>query len=80
MPTPTERLETRKQRQDCRVCAWLVTLDEKSRREWAQAISNPRFGAALVADEITVEATAASYAGQSIGESSVDSHRKRGHR
>lgn len=80
MPTPTERLNARKALQDCRVCAWLATLSEKSRREWQQAIVNPRFGAALVADEINAEQAATAYEGQSVGESSVANHRQRAHR
>lgn len=83
MPTPTERLENRKTLSECRVCAWLATLSEKDRREWAQAIANPRFGAPLIAAEIGDEVArndGTGYAGQPVGESSVETHRQRRHR
>lgn len=80
MPTPTERLAARKALTECRVCGWLATLTEKDRREWQQAIVNPRFGAALVASELAVEMTATGYDGLVPGESSVQTHRQRGHR
>lgn len=80
MPTPTERLAAKKALQDCRVCAWLATLDERVRREWATAIDNRKFGAGLVASEITVEHQASGYDGLTIGESSVTTHRQRGHK
>jgi hypothetical protein len=80
MPTPTERLNLRKQLADCRVCAWLATLDDKARREWQAAIMNTRFGAQMVADEIMAEVAVTDYAGQSVGEASVQTHRQRGHR
>jgi len=80
MATPSERLEVKKQLSECRVCAWLATLDEKTRREWAQAIANTRFGAGLLASEITLDARAAEYAGLDVGESSVDTHRRKVHR
>jgi hypothetical protein len=80
MPTPTERLSLRKALQECRVCAWLSILDEKARREWQLAIVNPRFGAALVASELAVEMTATGYDGSIPGETSVQTHRQRGHR
>lgn len=80
MPTPTERLESRKQLGECRVCAWLASLDEKTRRDWAQAIANIRFGAGLIASEIALDISAAGYDGPDIGESSVDTHRRKAHR
>jgi hypothetical protein len=86
MPSITERLETKKQLAECRVCAWLATLDEKDRKEWAIAISNPRFGYGLIANEIMVEiaardgAAASRYNGPAIGDSSVETHRRRSHR
>jgi len=80
MTTPTERLEIKKKLAECRVCAWLVTLDEKTRRDWAQAIANIRFGAGLIASEIAIDVQAAGYAGPDIGESSVDTHRRKAHR
>lgn len=86
MPTPTQRLEERKRLAECRVCAWLATLSEEERREWNKAISDRRFGAEMIANEIAAEINAMSaagtltYTGQTIGESSVDTHRTRGHR
>jgi len=80
LPTPTERLETRKQLGECRVCAWLSTLDDKVRRDWAQAIANPRYGAALIASEVLLDFQASDYSGPAIGDSSVENHRRRGHR
>lgn len=86
MPTPTDRLEIRKQLADCRVCAWLATLSESDRREWQKAIVNNRFGATMVADEINIEIAScdpsaeAAYHGPPIGEKSVQTHRNRGHR
>lgn len=86
MPTPTERLEQRKKLAECRVCAWLATLDDKDRRDWQAAVMNTRFGAGLVADEIMVEIAArdqagqTTYTGQTIGEASVQTHRQRAHR
>lgn len=82
-PTPTQRLEERKRLSECRVCAWLATLDDKSRTEWQKAISDRRFGAEMIANEIMTEISAdggSTYSGQAIGESSVDTHRTRGHR
>lgn len=80
MTTPAERLELRKQLSECRVCAWLATLDEKERKEWAVAIANPRFGATAIAAEIQLDQIAAEYGGVEIGESSVDTHRRKMHR
>lgn len=73
MPTPTERLEVQLQVKMCKVCAWLATLDDKSRREWAQAIANPRFSAPMVAAEIRVD-------GGDVSEGSVQNHRQKAHR
>lgn len=78
--TPAERLELRKQLSECRVCAWLSTLDEKTRKDWAQALGNPRYGHSAVAAEISADQGAAGYVGPDVGESSVDTHRRRGHR
>lgn len=84
MPTPTSRLEERKRLAECRVCAWLVTLTDEEHKEWQKAIADRRFGAKMVADEIGAEIAsregAGAYSGQAIGESSVDTHRTRGHR
>jgi len=80
MTTPAERLELRKQLSECRVCAWLSTLDEKERKDWAVAIANPRFGATAIAAEIQLDQTAADYGGVGIGESSIDTHRRKMHR
>jgi len=80
MTTPAERLELRKQLSECRVCAWLITLDEKDRKEWAVAIANPRFGATAIAAEIRIDQIAAKYDGVEVGESSVDTHRRKMHR
>jgi len=80
MPSPIERLEVRKQLQECRVCAWLVTLDEKARRDWAQAIGNPRYSHSAIAAEIRIDQMAADYHGPEVGESSVDTHRRKAHR
>jgi len=80
MPTPMDRLETRKQLNECRVCAWLSSLDEKDRKEWAIAIANPRFSPGLIAAEVQIDQTAASYDGLGIGESSIDTHRRKIHR
>jgi hypothetical protein len=77
MPSPTERLEARKTLSECRVCLWLSTLNEKDRRGWTDAISNPRYGSALVAAEINEDTD---YVGPTIGESSVQNHRMRRHR
>lgn len=85
-PTPTERLEERKRLADCRVCAWLETVSDQERREWAKAIADRRFGAELVASEIMAEVGArdltgqTAYNGPTIGEASVSTHRQRGHK
>lgn len=73
MPTPTERLEVKRQIMQCKVCAWLSTLDDKNRREWAQAIANPRYSGPMVAAEIAVD-------GGDVSEGSVQNHRQKGHR
>jgi hypothetical protein len=80
MPTPTERLSARKAKLECRVCAWLDTLSEKDRREWQAAIMNTRFGATMVADEVNVEIASQATFGGTVGETSVRTHRARGHR
>ena len=80
MPTPTERLETRKQLSECRVCAWLTTLEDKDRKGWATAIANPRYGSTAIATEIRVDQAATKYDGPDIGESSVETHRRKMHR
>lgn len=86
MPTPTQRLEERKRLSECRVCAWLATLSDEDKKEWQKAITDRRFGAEMIANEIMVEVNARlaagleGYSGQTIGESSVDTHRARGHR
>lgn len=79
MATPTERLEIRKQLSECRVCAWLATLDEKTRRDWAQAIANPRYGGKLIASEIMLDVGASGYNGPEVGESSIETHRRKAH-
>ena len=79
MATPTERLEKRKQLSECRVCSWLQTLDDKERRDWAIAIGNPRFTHGAVATEIQLDQSESAYSGPLIGESSVETHRRRGH-
>lgn len=79
--TPLERLVAKQALKDCRVCAWLATLDEATRKGWAQAIADRRFSHGMVAAEIMLDATPASgYFGPGIGESSVNTHRQRGHR
>ena len=83
--TPTQRLEDRKRLADCRVCYWLSTLKEDERKEWQKAIGDRRFGAEMVASEIMAEVNshfedAQAYDGPTIGESSVETHRTRGHR
>lgn len=71
---------------ECRVCAWLASLGEEDRKEWQKAITDRRFGAEMVATEIMAEISLReasrgdAYSGQTIGESSVDTHRQRGHR
>lgn len=83
MPTnPTQRLEERKRLAECRVCAWLATISEEARKEWQKAIADRRFGAEMIANEIMTEVSSSEseYSGQTIGESSVDTHRTRGHR
>lgn len=80
MTSPVERLELRKQLSECRVCAWLATLEDKDRKDWATAIANPRYSPGSIATEIQVDQTAAGYAGLSAGESSIDTHRRKGHR
>ena len=78
--TPAERLAAKKALQECRVCAWLASLSEKDSTEWREAINSPRFGAGLVAAEIALEMKSTGYDGVQPGESSVQSHRQRGHR
>lgn len=78
--TPLERLTAKKALLDCRVCAWLATLDEPTRRGWAQAIADRRFGGGLVAAEILIDAQESGYTGPAVGESSIQNHRQRGHR
>lgn len=73
MPSPMERLEARKQAQDCKTCAWLITLDPKDRAGWVQAISNPRFSAPMVAEEIALDG------GTDVSSGSVENHRRRLH-
>jgi hypothetical protein len=80
MPSPAERLEQRKQLQECRVCAWLATLAEKDRKDWAQAIANPRYGATSIAAEVRIDILRDGYAGPEVGESSIDTHRRKAHR
>lgn len=80
MTSPVERLELRKQLTECRVCAWLQSLEEKDRKDWAIAIGNPRYSPGSIAAEIQLDMTAASYPGVSVGESSIDTHRRKGHR
>lgn len=86
MTTPTQRLEERKRLSECRVCAWLATISEELRKEWQKAIADRRFGAEMIATEIMAEINARlsddteAYNGQTIGESSVDTHRARSHR
>jgi len=75
-----ERLELRKQLSECRVCAWLATLAEKDRKEWSIAIANPRFSPGAIASEAQLDQDEAGYAGLSIGESSIDTHRRKTHR
>lgn len=84
MPTPTQRLEVRKRLAECRVCAWLNLLSEEDRKEWNKAIADRRFGSEMIATEIMAEISSEgyqpAYTGPTIGESSVDTHRTRGHR
>ncbi len=80
MASPAERLELRKQLSECRVCAWLQTLDEKDRKDWTIAIGNPRYSPGQIAAEIQVDQSAAEYSGLSVGQSSIDTHRRKGHR
>ncbi len=80
MVTPVERLEFRKQVLDCRVCTWLHSLPAQERKDWAVAISNPRYSAGAVAAEIQLDQEAAKFAGLSVGSSSIDRHRQRSHR
>lgn len=77
MPTPTARLEARRQLMQCRVCAWLATLKPAQRREWQKAIMDPRFGAEMVASEIMLES--GDSLPEPIGESSVSTHRRGAH-
>ena len=79
MPTPTERLEQRRQLSECRLCAWLQTLEAKDRREWSTAIANPRFSHEMVATEIRLEQEAQNYTGEIVGSSTVRTHRKKHH-
>lgn len=78
--TPSERLAAKKALAECRVCAWLASLTEKNATEWREAIGSPRFGAGLVAAEIALEMQSTGYDGLVPGESSVQTHRQRGHR
>lgn len=80
MTTPTERLEIRKQLSECRICAWLATLEDKERKDWSAAISNPRYGSTAIAAEIRSDQVTTEYNGVEAGESSVDTHRRRSHR
>jgi hypothetical protein len=79
MTTPTERLELKRMLAECRVCAWLVTLGPTDRKAWDEAIANLRFSHDAVASEIREDQASAEYNGLAIGESSVETHRKRGH-
>jgi hypothetical protein len=72
-PTPSERLEARRQLMGCRVCAWLSTLDEKTRKGWAQALANPRYTHTMVAAEIALD-------GGEVSADSVAGHRSKAHR
>lgn len=80
MPTPTERLETKRQIMACRVCAWMSTLDEKTRKSWAEAVNNTRYSNGMVANEIMVDIATSEYQGEPIGESSIATHRRGMHR
>ena len=77
MPTPIERLEARKQLQECRVCSWLITLDDKMRAPWTQALNNPRYGNEAIASLMREDQ---GVVGLPVGESSVRIHRLRGHK
>lgn len=77
MPTPTQRLEDKLLIQQCRVCSWLATLSITDRRDWVQAISNPRYSAPLVAAEIRSEQ---SDEAKLVSEGSVQNHRQKSHR
>lgn len=79
MASPTERLELKRMLAECRVCAWLSTLEKDLRAEWEEAIGNLRFSHDGVASEIREDQAASGYSGLAIGESSVETHRKRGH-
>lgn len=71
--SPTERLELRKQVKDCKVCAWLLGLDEKARKEWTVAIANPRYGPTMIASEIAID-------GGEVSADGVANHRAKAHR
>jgi hypothetical protein len=71
--TPSERLEARRQLMGCRVCAWLASLDEKTRKGWAQALANPRYTHTMVAGEIALD-------GGEVSADSVANHRSKAHR
>ncbi len=79
MPTPTERLELRRQLLLCRVCGWLNTLDDKARKEWQDAIMNPRYGPAAIANEIALE-LGPKFNGRAVGKVAIQTHRERSHR
>ena len=76
MSTPVERLEARKQLQECRVCAWLDTQDDRARTEWAKALQNPRYGNEPIAALMREDQAGV---GLPVGESSVKLHRQRSH-
>lgn len=76
MATPIERLEARKQLQECRVCAWLDTLDDQTRAGWVKALQNPRYGNEPIAAIMREDQGGV---GLPIGESSVKLHRQRAH-
>ena len=69
LPTPSQRLEERRQLAACRVCVWLVTLEDTEARGWKTAIGNVRYSPKMVSEEIQRDQTAAEYPGEMIGES-----------
>lgn len=81
-PTPSDRLERQAQLATCRLCMWLDWLEKgepKEAKGWRDAIANPRFSPKAISELIIEDQQAAKYMGDPIGESSVETHRKRHH-
>ena len=58
----------------------MITLDDKTRKGWNDALGNTRYSNGMIADEIMQDMTSSKYDGDPIGESSVATHRRNLHR